>query len=120
MKIFIPLMKADNHQSSRFISRLSSVILFVLRTVPTSTYGQRGIASGYFFEDDAGVQFNSSEEFINQSYSLAFNFHIDEFISLLQWVRLLNFTHIDDHGIYIKLTSPPDYGTEVVNLNPIP
>lgn len=84
---------------------------FTTRTVPASTCGQGGTAGGYFFEDDAGLQFNSPEGFIDQSYSLALNFQFDEFISPPPWVRLLSFTHFDDVGMYIKLTNPPTNGT---------
>jgi hypothetical protein len=84
---------------------------FTTRIVPASTCGQGGTAGGYFFEDDAGLQFNSPEGFIDQSYSLALNFQFDEFIAPPGWVRLLSFTHIDDVGMYIKLTNPPTNGT---------
>ncbi len=84
---------------------------FVTREVPETTCGQTGSAKGYFFEDDAGLQFNNPEGFIGQSYSIAFNFQIDEFISPPPWVRILSFTHTDDVGIYICLTNPPDNGT---------
>lgn len=84
---------------------------FVTRLIPPSTCGDGGNADGYFFEDDAGLQFNNSSSFINQSYSLAFNFQIDEFISPPSWVRILSFTHIDDIGVYIYLTNPPTNGT---------
>jgi len=84
---------------------------FVTRTVPETTCGQTGSAKGYFFEDDAGLQFNNPAGFIDQSYSIAFNFQIDEFITPPQWVRLLSFTHTDDVGLYIKLTGAPDHGT---------
>ena len=84
---------------------------FVTRTVPASTCGEGGDAEGYFFEDDAGLQFNNPPGFIDQSYSLAFNFQIDEFIDPPPWVRLLSFTHSDDVGVYIYLTSPPTNGT---------
>jgi hypothetical protein len=84
---------------------------FVARTVPASTCGTQGTAHGYFFEDDSGLQFNNPSGFINQSYSIAFNFQIDEFISPPAWVRIMSFTHTDDVGIYIKLTDPPDHGT---------
>ena len=84
---------------------------FVTRTVPASTCGEGGNAEGYFFEDDAGLQFNNPPGFIDQSYSLAFNFQIDEFITPPPWVRLLSFTHSDDVGVYIYLTSPPTNGT---------
>lgn len=84
---------------------------FVTRDVPASTCGLEGTADGYFFEDDAGLQFNNSTGFINTSYSLAFNFQIDEFITPPSWVRILSFTHIDDIGVYILLTNPPTNGT---------
>jgi hypothetical protein len=84
---------------------------FTTRVVPASTCGQGGSAGGYFFEDDAGLQFNNPEGFIDQTYSLALNFQIDEFISPPGWVRLLSFTHYDDVGMYIKLTNPPTNGT---------
>ncbi len=84
---------------------------FTTRTVPASTCGQGGTAGGYFFEDDAGLQFNNPEGFIDQSYSLAFNFQVDEFITPPSWVRILSFTHIDDIGVYIYLTNPPENGT---------
>lgn len=84
---------------------------FVQRSVPASTCGQQGTAKGYFFNDDAGLQFNNPAGFIDQSYSIAFNFQIDEFIAPPDWVRLLSFTHTDDVGIYIKLTNPPANGT---------
>jgi hypothetical protein len=85
--------------------------VFTTREVPVSTCGQGGTAGGYFFEDDAGLQFNDPEGFIDQSYSLAMNFQVDEFISPPQWVRILSFTHYDDVGVYIKLTNPPTNGT---------
>ena len=85
--------------------------MFLQRTVPASTCGHQGTANGYFFHDDAGLQFNNPAGFIEQSYSIAFNFQIDEFISPPSWVRLLSFTHTDDVGIYIKLTNPPNNGT---------
>ncbi|RLD35460.1 MAG: hypothetical protein DRI88_06495 [Bacteroidetes bacterium] len=84
---------------------------FVLRAVPESTCGQADTAQGYFFEDDAGLQFDNPEDFIGEAYSIAFNFQIDEFITPPGWVRIISFTHIDDVGVYIKLTDPPDYGT---------
>lgn len=84
---------------------------FVTRIVPPSTCGEGGNADGYFFEDDAGLQFNNPPGFIDQSYSLSFNFQIDEFISPPPWVRILSFTHIDDIGVYIYLTNPPTNGT---------
>ncbi|MFU8842824.1 MAG: T9SS type A sorting domain-containing protein [Bacteroidales bacterium] len=84
---------------------------FTTREIPFSTCEQGGTASGYFFEDDAGLQFNNPAGFIDNTYSLAMNFQIDEFISPPPWVRLLSFTHVDDIGIYIKLTNPPDNGT---------
>jgi len=84
---------------------------FVTRIVPASTCGEGGDAEGYFFEDDAGLQFNNPPDFIDQSYSLAFNFQIDEFIDPPPWVRLLSFTHSDDVGVYIYLTNPPINGT---------
>ncbi|MBU2649925.1 MAG: T9SS type A sorting domain-containing protein [Bacteroidetes bacterium] len=84
---------------------------FVTRTVPVTTCEQGGDAKGYFFEDDAGLQFNSPNGFIDNQYSLSMIFQFDEFISPPSWVRVLSFTHIDDHGIYIKLTNPPLNGT---------
>jgi hypothetical protein len=84
---------------------------FTTRSVPASTCGQGGTAGGYFFEDDAGLQFNNPEGFIGQSYSLAFNFQVDEFITPPPWVRILSFTHVDDVGVYIYLTNPPTNGT---------
>jgi hypothetical protein len=84
---------------------------FVQRSVPATTCGTTGIAHGYFFEDDAGLQFNNPAGFIGQSYSIAFNFQIDQFITPPQWVRLLSFTHTDDVGVYIRLTDPPNHGT---------
>lgn len=84
---------------------------FVTREVPEITCGQPGNADGYFFEDDAGLQFNNPEGFINQAYSIAFNFQIDEFITPPSWVRILSFTHDNDVGVYILLTTPPDHGT---------
>jgi len=84
---------------------------FVTRSVPVSTCGQGGDAGGYFFEDDAGLQFNNPPGFIDQEYSLAFNFQVDEFIVPPEWVRILSFTHTDDVGVYIKLTNPPTNGT---------
>jgi hypothetical protein len=84
---------------------------FVTRSVPASTCGEGGDAEGYYFEDDAGLQFNNPASFIDQSYSLAFNFQIDEFIVPPPWVRLLSFTHSDDIGVYIYLTNPPTNGT---------
>jgi hypothetical protein len=84
---------------------------FVTRDVPESTCGTSGTAGGYFFEDDAGFQFNNPPGFIGEAYSLAFNFQVDEFITPPPWVRILSFTHKDDVGVYIYLTDPPDFGT---------
>jgi len=84
---------------------------FVLRPVPITTCGDGGEAYGYYFEDDAGLQFNNPQGFIDQAYSLAFNFQMDEFISPPPWVRLVSFTHTDDVGLYIALTDPPAHGT---------
>jgi len=84
---------------------------FISRSVPLSTCEEGGTAGGYFFEDDAGLQFNSPAGFINESYSLSMIFQVDELISPPAWVRILSFTHTDDHGIYIYLTGSPDYGT---------
>lgn len=84
---------------------------FVTRAVPISTCGEAGEALGYFFYDDAGLQFNNPASFIDQAYSLAFNFQIDELILPPAWVRILSFTHIDDIGVYIYLTDPPTNGT---------
>jgi len=84
---------------------------FVHRTVPETTCGVQGSAPGYFFEDDSGLEFDNPEGFIGQSYSLAFNFQVDEFIAPPPWVRIVSFTHEDDVGVYIKLTDPPNRGT---------
>jgi hypothetical protein len=84
---------------------------FVPRTVPATTCGQTGISHGYFFNDDSGLKFYNPSGFINQSYSIAFNFQVDEFISPPAWVRILSFTHTDDVGVYIQLTNPPTNGT---------
>lgn len=84
---------------------------FTSRAIPVTTCVQGGTAFGYFFEDDAGLQYNNPSGFINQSYSLAMNFQIDEFLTPPSWVRLLSFTHVDDIGVYIKLTNPPTNGT---------
>jgi hypothetical protein len=84
---------------------------FVVRPIPATTCGSQGQAPGYFFADDAGLQFNDPAGFIDQAYSLALNFQIDEFITPPSWVRLLSFTHTDDVGLYILLTDPPNHGT---------
>lgn len=84
---------------------------FVTREVPRTTCGKTGSATGYFFEDNAGLQFNNPEGFISETYSIAFTFQIDEFISPPSWVRILSFTHKDDVGIHLLLTKSPDYGT---------
>jgi len=84
---------------------------FLQRSVPATTCGQTGTAQGYFFNDDAGLQFNNPSGFIDKTYSIAFNFQIDEFIDPPMWVRIMSFTHTDDHGIYIRLTNPPTNGT---------
>jgi len=84
---------------------------FVSRDVPATTCEQGGMASGYFFEDDAGLQFNNPEGFIDQTYTLSMIFHLDEMVTPPQWVRILSFTHIDDIGVYILLTGAPTNGT---------
>lgn len=84
---------------------------FTTRTVPASTCEQGGTAGGYFFEDDAGLQFTCPEGFISEAYSLSMIFQVDELITPPAWVRILSFTHTDDHGIYIYLTNPPMNGT---------
>lgn len=112
------LLKADFHGQPSVApdlvqvpNNLSQTGEFVNRIVPSTTCGQQGNAPGYFFEDDAGLVFYNPAGFINQSYSIAFNFHFDEFISPPQWVRVMSFTHTDDVGIYILLTNPPQTGT---------
>lgn len=84
---------------------------FVTRSVPLSTCEDGGTAGGYYFEDDAGLKFICPDGFISESYSLSMIFQIDEFISPPPWVRVLSFTHTNDHGIYIYLSNPPDHGT---------
>lgn len=84
---------------------------FTTRTVPSTTCEQGGTAGGYFFEDDAGLQFNCPEGFISESYSLSMIFQVDELIYPPAWVRILSFTHTDDHGIYIYLSNSPTNGT---------
>lgn len=84
---------------------------FVSRPVPSTTCEEGGSAGGYFFEDDAGLQFNCPPGFIGESYSLSMIFQIDELVAPPSWVRILSFTHTDDHGIYIYLTNPPFNGT---------
>jgi hypothetical protein len=84
---------------------------FVTRTVPNTTCDEGGTAGGYYFEDDAGLQFNCPPDFIGESYSLSMIFQIDELIAPPSWVRILSFTHTDDHGIYINLSNPPTNGT---------
>ncbi len=85
---------------------------FVARSVPVTTCEQGGIAKGYFFEDDAGLQFDNPEGFIDAGiYSLSMIFHFDEFIEPPPWVRILSFTHEDDYGIYIYLSNAPLTGT---------
>jgi hypothetical protein len=84
---------------------------FTTRTVPATTCEQGGTASGYFFEDDAGLQFNNPEGFIDQTYTLSMLFHVDEFLTPPTWVRILSFTHTDDVGVYIYLTNAPTNGT---------
>jgi len=84
---------------------------FLTRTVPATTCEEEGTAGGYFFEDDAGLKFNCPAGFIEESYSLSMIFQVDELVSPPSWVRILSFTHVDDHGVYILLTSPPFNGT---------
>jgi hypothetical protein len=84
---------------------------FVSRVVSKTRCGRADRISGYYFEDDAGLRFNNPEGFIDKSYSIAFNFQLDEFISPPSWVRILSFTHTDDAGIHILLTRAPKYGT---------
>ena len=84
---------------------------FVTRQVPETTCAFVDSAKGYFFEDDAGLQFSNPVGFIDQAYSISFNFQIDEFIAPPSWVRILSFTHVDDVGVYIKLTGAPTNGT---------
>jgi hypothetical protein len=84
---------------------------FVSRTVPETTCEEGGTAGGYYFEDDAGLQFNCPPDFVGESYSLSMIFQIDELISPPSWVRILSFTHTDDHGMYIYLTGSPTNGT---------
>lgn len=84
---------------------------FTVRSVPASTCEQGGDASGYFFEDNAGLLFNNPAGFIDQTYSLSMIFKVDELITPPNWVRILSFTHVDDIGIYLLLTNPPTSGT---------
>jgi hypothetical protein len=83
---------------------------FVTRQVPPTTCGNQGSAPGYFFEDDAGLLFHNPSSFINQEYTVAFNFQFDEF-EPPSWIRIMSFTHYDDVGIYILLTGIPDEGS---------
>lgn len=84
---------------------------FESRVVSKSRCGRAERVNGYFFEDDAGLQFNNHSGFIDESYSISFNFQLDEFISPPSWIRILSFTHTDDAGIHILLTRAPDFGT---------
>lgn len=84
---------------------------FTSRTVPSTTCEEGGTAGGYYFEDNAGLQFNCPAGLFGESYSLSMIFQLDELIAPPSWVRILSFTHTDDHGIYILLTSPPTNGT---------
>jgi hypothetical protein len=84
---------------------------FTDRPIPASTCGTTGTAHGYFYEDDAGLQFDNPAGFIDQAYSIAFNLQVDQFVSPPAWVRILSFTHTDDVGIYIYLSNPPNTGT---------
>lgn len=86
--------------------------MFVARSIPETTCELGGTADGYFFEDDAGLQFDNPAGFIDAGvYSLSMIFHFDEFIDPPPWVRILSFTHDDDYGIYIYLANPPYTGT---------
>ena len=69
---------------------------FVTRTVPETTCGQTGEAAGYFFEDDAGFQFINPEDFIDQAYSIAFNFQIDEFSIVSQFSQFSKIIYLNN------------------------
>lgn len=84
---------------------------FTSREIPMTTCEQGGVASGYFYEDDAGLQFNNPDGFIDQTYTLSMIFHVDEMVTPPQWIRILSFTHTDDIGVYILLTGAPTNGT---------
>ena len=90
--------------------------LFSNYTIPITTCSNNTeTVGGYKFPKNAGLMFLNNG-FINCEYSISFTFQID---SLLvrenregspgnDWVHLLSFEHINDHGIYIRINS----GTE--------
>jgi len=84
---------------------------FVLQNIPSTTCPNVGTAPGYYFEDDAGLQFNNPPGFISCAYTLKLAFHFDDFLGPPLWIRLLSFTHTNDFGMFIQLTNAPSQGT---------
>lgn len=78
--------------------------------VPGTTCPDTFSVGGYYFYDNAGLQFENNQ-FVDCEYTVQFTFNLSDFSGPQGWVRLLNFTPNDDNGIYINLTNQPFNGT---------
>lgn len=78
--------------------------------IPPTTCAGEDLTEGYFFERDAGFEF-LNEGFIDCEYTLQIAFKFDDLDNNAGWVRILSFTHTDDIGLYLNLSSPPDQAT---------
>lgn len=78
--------------------------------LPATTCPDEDITAGYFFERDAGFEFQN-EGFLDCEYTLQIAFKFDDLDNSAGWVRILSFTHTDDIGLYLNLSSPPDNAT---------
>ena len=72
--------------------------------VPSTTCPDTFSVDGYYFYDNAGLEFENNQ-FIDCEYSIQFTFNVSDFSGPEGWVRLLNFTPNDDNGIYINISN---------------
>lgn len=93
--------------------------------IPSSTCSDNTeTIGGFSFEKNAGLMF-SNNDFIDCEYTISFTFQIDSLVVResregspgTDWVHLLSFEHIDDHGIYIRVNSGEE-GTGTLDFWP--
>ncbi|MCP4459887.1 MAG: gliding motility-associated C-terminal domain-containing protein [Cytophagales bacterium] len=64
--------------------------------------------SGYYFEDNSGLAFVDGT-LISTEYTIGFTFNLEELLirssRTVDWVHLLSFDHVNDEGIYIRVST---------------
>lgn len=78
--------------------------------LPATTCPTEDVTPGWYFERDAGFEF-LNEGFLDCEYTLQIAFKFDDLDNDAGWVRILSFTHTDDIGLYLNLSSPPSNAT---------